>query len=271
MLASDSGVARGKPEIARYDPSRQGAAGAALLTAPKAYNPDADVTADAGKEQKKTKKKKVPVPPDDTAQLHSAWSQPLSLVVTIDPLFLEDDADCGTEEGYTFLEIFWPQNVLSWVQHCSLWVCAALMTAVLSLQKSAAPEEAAAVDGSAAATNGAMEIDAPSTSAEPAVNGAATAEKKKKKKKRTAEEAALEAAPAEDGAAAEEAPKPKKKKDKAAANGVADAPTTEKKVQQSFPFQQRFCNDIASVVDVLEPWGASKVCAILPFGGMCKV
>ena len=106
----------------------------------------------------------------------------------------------------------------------------------LSLQKSAAgAEEAAAVDGSAAATNGAMEIDAPSTSAEPAVNGAATAEKKKKKKKRTAEEAALEVAPAEDGAAAEEAPKPKKKKDKAAANGVADAPTTEKKVQQPFP------------------------------------
>ena len=59
MLASDSGVARGKADIARYDPSRQGAAGAALLTAPKAYNPDADVTADAGKEQKKAKKKKV--------------------------------------------------------------------------------------------------------------------------------------------------------------------------------------------------------------------
>lgn len=59
MLASDSGVARGKADIARYDPSRQGAAGAALLTAPKAYNPDADVTANAGKEQKKAKKKKV--------------------------------------------------------------------------------------------------------------------------------------------------------------------------------------------------------------------
>lgn len=62
MLASDSGVARGKAEIARYDPSRQGAASAALLTAPKAYNPDADVTADAGKEQKKAKKKKVGPP-----------------------------------------------------------------------------------------------------------------------------------------------------------------------------------------------------------------
>ena len=59
MLASDSGAARGKADIARYDPSRQGAAGAALLTAPKAYNTDADVTADAGKEQKKAKKKKV--------------------------------------------------------------------------------------------------------------------------------------------------------------------------------------------------------------------
>ena len=63
MLASDSGVARGKADIARYDPSRQGAAGAALLTAPKAYNLDADVTADAGKEQKKAKKKKVGPPP----------------------------------------------------------------------------------------------------------------------------------------------------------------------------------------------------------------
>lgn len=72
MLASDSGVARGKPEIARYDPARQGAAGAALLTAPKAYNPDADVTADAGKEQKKAKKKKVRTSPDGIALASSA-------------------------------------------------------------------------------------------------------------------------------------------------------------------------------------------------------
>ena len=101
------------------------------------------------------------------------------------------------------------------------------------MQKKDAAGEAAAVDGSAAATNGAMDIDVPATTAEPA-NGTATAEKKKKKKKRTAEEAALEAAPAEAvAAAAEDAPKKKKKKEKAAVNGVADTPTTEKKVQRS--------------------------------------
>ena len=102
------------------------------------------------------------------------------------------------------------------------------------MQKKDAAGEAAAVDGSAAATNGTMDIDVPATTAEPAVNGTATAEKKKKKKKRTAEEAALEAAPAEAvAAAAEDAPKKKKKKEKAAVNGVADTPTTEKKVQRS--------------------------------------
>ena len=58
MLASGSGVARGKPGPPKYDPARQGAAGAALLTQPKAYNADADVTTDAGK-AKKDKKKKV--------------------------------------------------------------------------------------------------------------------------------------------------------------------------------------------------------------------
>ena len=58
MLASGSGVARGKAGAPKYDPARQGAVGAALLTQPKAYNADADVTADAGK-AKKDKKKKV--------------------------------------------------------------------------------------------------------------------------------------------------------------------------------------------------------------------
>lgn len=100
-------------------------------------------------------------------------------------------------------------------------------------KKGDAAVEAAGVDSSAAA-NGAMEIDTPATTAEPAVNGAATAEKKKKKKKRSAEEAAIEAAPT-DGADAAEAATPttkKKKKEKAAQNGPAgDAPTTEKKVQ----------------------------------------
>ena len=109
------------------------------------------------------------------------------------------------------------------------------------LQKKDATAEEAEVDGSTAAANGEMEIDAPATSAEPAVNGTATAEKKKKKKKRTAEEATLEAAPAEDGGAAEEAPKTAKKKDKAAANGAVEAPTTEKKVLQTLPSLAPLC------------------------------
>ena len=57
MLASDSAKPRGKPDIARYEPERQGAAGAALLTAPQAYNPAADVTASAGKEEKKVRRR----------------------------------------------------------------------------------------------------------------------------------------------------------------------------------------------------------------------
>ena len=60
MLASGSGVARGKAGAPKYDAQRQGAAGAALLSQPKAYNADADVTADAGR-AKKDKKKKVGV------------------------------------------------------------------------------------------------------------------------------------------------------------------------------------------------------------------
>ena len=103
-------------------------------------------------------------------------------------------------------------------------------------KKGDATAEAAGVDNSAAA-NGAMEIETPATTAEPAVNGAATAEKKKKKKKkRSAEEAAIEVAPT-DGANAAEAATPtpkKKKKEKAALNGSAeDGLTTEKKVQCS--------------------------------------
>jgi hypothetical protein len=56
LLANDSAKVRGKGDIPKYDPARQGAAGAAVLTTPKSYNPDADVTASAGKEEKKKKK-----------------------------------------------------------------------------------------------------------------------------------------------------------------------------------------------------------------------
>jgi len=51
MQAGESARPRGKPEVSRYEPERQG--GAALLTAPASYNPAADVTATAGKEEKK--------------------------------------------------------------------------------------------------------------------------------------------------------------------------------------------------------------------------
>ena len=100
-------------------------------------------------------------------------------------------------------------------------------------KKGEAAAEAAGMDSSAAA-DGAREIETPVTTAEPAVNGAATAEKKKKKKKRSAEEAAIATAPT-DGADAAEAvtptPQKKKKKEKVALNGSAvDAHTTEKKV-----------------------------------------
>lgn len=60
LLAGESGRPRGKPDTPKYDASRQGGAGAALLSAPKAYNPDADVTASAGKEPKKKKKVRGP-------------------------------------------------------------------------------------------------------------------------------------------------------------------------------------------------------------------
>jgi hypothetical protein len=51
MQAGESARPRGKPELSRYEPERQG--GAALLTAPASYNAAADVTATAGKEEKK--------------------------------------------------------------------------------------------------------------------------------------------------------------------------------------------------------------------------
>lgn len=52
QLATDSAKPRGLPGAEKYDSARQGAA-AALLSQPKAYNADADVTADAGKKKKK--------------------------------------------------------------------------------------------------------------------------------------------------------------------------------------------------------------------------
>ena len=50
LLGTESAKPRGKAEPQKYDQARQGPA-AALLTETKAYNPDADVTADAGKEE----------------------------------------------------------------------------------------------------------------------------------------------------------------------------------------------------------------------------
>lgn len=61
LLASDSAKPyAGKGDIPKYNAQRQGDAGAALIAPAKVYNPDADVTADAGNEQKKKKKKVIP-------------------------------------------------------------------------------------------------------------------------------------------------------------------------------------------------------------------
>ena len=50
LLGTESAKPRGKAEPQKYDKARQAPA-AALLTETKTYNPDADVTADAGKEE----------------------------------------------------------------------------------------------------------------------------------------------------------------------------------------------------------------------------
>jgi nucleolar protein 58 len=57
MLGSESAQPKGKAEPQKYDPARQIGTGAMLATA-KAYNPDADITTDAGKAEKPKKKKK---------------------------------------------------------------------------------------------------------------------------------------------------------------------------------------------------------------------
>ena len=59
LLAGDAARPRGKAGTPRYDPARQGGAGPALLAAPKAYNPDADVTAAAPAKEGGKKKKKA--------------------------------------------------------------------------------------------------------------------------------------------------------------------------------------------------------------------
>lgn len=56
LLGSESAQPRGKAEPQKYDAGRQGASGA-LLTAPKAYNADADVVMEPAKPDKKSKKR----------------------------------------------------------------------------------------------------------------------------------------------------------------------------------------------------------------------
>lgn len=51
-LGQQAAVPGGKPPPGKYERGRQGAA-PGLLSTPKAYNPDADATATAGKEEKK--------------------------------------------------------------------------------------------------------------------------------------------------------------------------------------------------------------------------
>ncbi len=52
LLGSESAQPRGKAEPQKYDAARQGPSGA-LLTAPKAYNADADVVMEPAKPEKK--------------------------------------------------------------------------------------------------------------------------------------------------------------------------------------------------------------------------
>ena len=52
LLGSESAQPRGKAEPQKYDAARQGPSGA-LMTAPKAYNPDADVVMEPAKPEKK--------------------------------------------------------------------------------------------------------------------------------------------------------------------------------------------------------------------------
>ncbi|GAB4813880.1 hypothetical protein N2152v2_000926 [Parachlorella kessleri] len=74
QLATESARPRGLPGAEKYDGSRQGAT-AALATAPKAYNPDADVTADAGKKKKK-KDKAAAEPMEQDAPAAAAAAAP---------------------------------------------------------------------------------------------------------------------------------------------------------------------------------------------------
>lgn len=55
-MGQASAQVRGKPDTPKYDRERQGAS-AAVVAAPKAYNADADITADVKPEAVKEKKK----------------------------------------------------------------------------------------------------------------------------------------------------------------------------------------------------------------------
>jgi hypothetical protein len=61
QLGSEAAKPRGVAQPQKYDAARQSGASAALLTQPKTYNPDADVTADAEGKSGKKKKKEVRV------------------------------------------------------------------------------------------------------------------------------------------------------------------------------------------------------------------
>lgn len=76
MLASESGKPRGAADTPRYDPSRQGAS-AATVTDAAAYNPAADVTADAP-----GKKTKVRVLSSNTGMLWMFISAPTILALS---------------------------------------------------------------------------------------------------------------------------------------------------------------------------------------------
>jgi hypothetical protein len=61
-MAGESAKPRGQTGPGKYDATRQGANGAALMVQPKAYNADADVVVpDSDKKEKKKKKVRIEV------------------------------------------------------------------------------------------------------------------------------------------------------------------------------------------------------------------
>ena len=80
-LGQQAAAPGGKPPPGKYERGRQGAA-PGLLSTPKAYNPDADATATAGKEEKK---KVGSYPRHSQAVVQHAQAAPCAAAVPASP------------------------------------------------------------------------------------------------------------------------------------------------------------------------------------------